>query len=350
MQISRRAGRLGLAVQTRKRRPSVPPERIGRVAGFSDVLRRSVGLRFAAAFLAAAAWLAAAPPAAAIEGGSFVDRGADPAAASIGYLVFFGRVPPDVWKPTGACTATLVSPTVALTSAHCVLVSDEFHLFFADDLQTPAPNLPRARVVGIAVSPKIAELGNPRCSGCAYDEDLRRQEKVSAAFSDWRLAAEDYALIRLDRQPPGSEPIGIGGASGLMAGVPSFAFGYGVQGGGGGAGLGGGRLKACQLEAVGMTDDDRRASSGLIVTIGSRWSCAVGHGDSGGPLLENASGDASGWRLVGVTSGVAMLRTPNVTAAGPIHMAVDLHRDRRTLEAMFDSLGTGESNPFAAGR
>lgn len=168
------------------------------------------------------------------------------------------------------CTGTLISETLVLTAAHCVV--DTLSLEDVSVVVTRGANTTAWRAAEVGVHPQFC--GAPDCDGEAYDFGYVRLERP-------QQIAEYPRLLRTR-----SEAVGT-----LRVGVPLIVAGFGLT----------------SSDAI-LTRDIRRVASvevravtssrGAFTTDGSYHDTCFG--DSGGPAL--AVGDNSEWVLVGVLS------------------------------------------------
>lgn len=170
----------------------------------------------------------------------------------------------DVPSESTSCTATLVSPTVIVTAAHCVFPKGE-KLPASSMVFTPnagAQRLPTVRVAEIvALGVQKMDPDKPEDTPTEVDWAVLRLE--SAITNIAPIPVEPLALAEIDRRMQTGETL-----SSLGYGRYGYALGDHLY-----------RSEDCQLlpdwRQLEAENNDR-----LVLTT-----CQVMHGDSGGPVL-----------------------------------------------------------------
>lgn len=131
-----------------------------------------------------------------------MDRNSNPALRNIGGLLMYTSLQngPGV-RPVGHCTATLLSPTVALTAAHCI-VSASMRMAFVDNLNDiyDGKNAPSVPITSWWV-PKTVRPYSARCRNCSFDELSHFGDELENAIH--RSEFDDIALVKLAYATPG---------------------------------------------------------------------------------------------------------------------------------------------------
>jgi hypothetical protein len=183
------------------------------------------------------------------------DNGADPAVIAL-----------DI-DGTDLCSGTLIAPDVVLTARHCVSTTPE---------QIACPT----------TTSQITANRPPSTLHVLAGDDVTTAKQVANGLrvftpSSDQICNEDIALILLDAEVPGIDPLDVS-ATGVGAGDHVTSIGYGRLGDGDPAG------KKLLREHVAVLD-----ISPAEFSVGE----ATCQGDSGGPALDETSGE-----IVGVVS------------------------------------------------
>ena len=168
---------------------------------------------------------------------------------------------------TELCSGTLIAPDVLLTARHCVSLTSE---------QIACPPTARQITGNRAASAFHVLLGDDVSTA----REVATGKQVFTPSSD-EICNEDIALILLDREVPGIEPLDVSSTA-IATGGHVTAIGYGRRGDGDAAG------KKLLREHVAVLD-----TSSAEFLVGE----ATCQGDSGGPALDEANGE-----IVGVVS------------------------------------------------
>jgi secreted trypsin-like serine protease len=168
---------------------------------------------------------------------------------------------------TELCSGTLIAPDVVLTARHCVST-------------TPA------QIACPATTPQISANRPPSTIHVLVGDDVATAQRVANGLqiftpSSDEICGEDIALVVLDSQVPGIEPLDVS-TTGVATGDHVTSIGYGRLADGDPAG------KKLLREHVGVLD-----TSAAEFVVGE----ATCQGDSGGPALDETSGE-----IVGVVS------------------------------------------------
>lgn len=195
---------------------------------------------------------------------------------TIGYLTVPGR---------GLCTGTLLSPTIVLTAAHCVVgqSTEKMRFSLAPEVDE-IPGRIQARVIQFAVHPE--------------HKDGKKKERPHADLALVRLASTEYGA-----SPKAYYPLG-GPEDDIVSGSSAVVVGYGIDGEG---------IKGVKREKIirfkfaidsGLEKSTKFGKSLYYLEEGESGEvpCA---GDSGGPMLKYIGGRTA---IIGVFTG-ALERT-----------------------------------------
>ena len=145
----------------------------------------------------------------AVYNGQTVDRSTDPVAQNVGALFVYRQdfavqqgselSSESSHRPNGHCTAALISPTVAITAAHCIL-SRNMRMSFNDDISDAyfkgSTNNSR-RVTSVWVLPSYHDQVAHRCNDCSKEE-FAKIEASMMILGEHKAVIDDIALIRLE--------------------------------------------------------------------------------------------------------------------------------------------------------
>ncbi len=180
------------------------------------------------------------------------DRGRDPAVVAI-----------DI-AGTGLCTGTLIASNVVLTARHCVAHT-------VDRIECPATS-PQVSGTRPAASLHILSGDDAKVA-----REVARGQTIVAP-KGWALCDADIALIILDREVAGIEPLSVR-RHGVAMGDHVRAVGYGRAGDGEAAGV---KLLRDHVKVMETTDKE--------FIVGE----ATCQGDSGGPAIDESTGEVVG--------------------------------------------------------
>ncbi len=165
------------------------------------------------------------------------------------------------------CTGALVAPNIVLTARHCVARTVE-------------------RIACPASSPQVGEQRSPQSLHILVGDDAQLAREVARGRAivtprGWSLCDADIALIVLDRDVTGIDPLPVR-RHGVAVGDHVRAVGYGRAGDGQPAGT---KLLRDHVKVLDTSDNE--------FIVGE----ATCQGDSGGPAIDEATGE-----IVGVVS------------------------------------------------
>ncbi|MBI4346949.1 MAG: trypsin-like serine protease [Elusimicrobia bacterium] len=198
------------------------------------------------------------------------------------------------------CTGTVVGPDTVLTAAHCLLESDPH----APDIDVLFVDGTKRRAVRSLSHPRYDAAEKERVNdvvlgaGAWAELSPAERERVrAAALSNMADASHDLAVMLLDGQAPAEArlPVKLLGSSAEHQGRAVTVMGYGQN-----------DLTAWFMDGSGArrsgTNVVRAVWEGLLLTAGMprdrvyRWGglatrpdggeAGIGHGDSGGPMLD----------------------------------------------------------------
>jgi secreted trypsin-like serine protease len=168
---------------------------------------------------------------------------------------------------TELCSGTLIAPDIVLTARHCVSFTS-------------------AAITCPSTAPQITGDRPPSAFHVLVGDDVATAKQVANGKQVFtptsnEICDEDIALILLDSEVPGIQPLDVS-ATGITTGDHVTAIGYGRRGDGDAAG------KKLLREHVAVLD-----TSAAEFLVGE----ATCQGDSGGPALDETTGE-----IVGVVS------------------------------------------------